>query len=126
MNAAGGIRAMDPDLVPHATWITTCQQTGPRRTANRGRGIVIREPNALSGHAIDSRCIDLASPIATEIIITLIINKDEYDIGLCDGGKGGHAKPTNQATYKEKEFLHLATIIQVIYYITPDQPTFGQ
>jgi hypothetical protein len=50
----------------------------------------------------------------------LIINKDEYDIGLCDGSKGGHAKPANKVTFKEKEFLHLPTMIQVIYNLTPD------
>jgi hypothetical protein len=50
----------------------------------------------------------------------LIVNKDEYDIGLCDGSKGGHAKPANKVTFKEKEFLHLPTMIQVIYNLTPD------
>ena len=42
MNAGGGIRPMDPDLVPHATWITTGQQARPRRTANRSGGIIVR------------------------------------------------------------------------------------
>jgi len=58
------------------------------------------------------RGLYLSGPIATEIIVTLIINQYENKIGLCDGSIGGHAKPANQATYNEKGFLHLPMIIQ--------------
>ena len=65
---------------PGSSGIAACQQCCPRRSSYRSRGIIICKTNAVSCQSIYSRCLDFCRPIATEVVITLIIDKNENDI----------------------------------------------
>src|SRR5579872_3546003 len=81
--------AWDPVGDVHPLRILAGENAGPRRRANRARGIIIREANALVRHLVDVRRLVKRAAIATEIALSEIIDEDEDDIGLV-GGKSGN------------------------------------
>jgi hypothetical protein len=72
---------MYPDLAAGSSRIASREQSCPRGTANRSGRIVVGEPDTLARERVDSRRFDFGRPIATEVVIPLIIDEDEDDIG---------------------------------------------
>ena len=82
MNSGWGIRPVHPNFIAHASRIATGQQTRPRRTANRGRGIVIGKADAFHGHGINAGSLYLGRPVASQVVVSLIIDQNENEVWL--------------------------------------------
>ena len=76
-----GVGTMYPDLAAGSSRIASREQSCPRGTTNRSGGIVVGEPDTFARERVDSRRLDFGRPIATEVVVPLIIDEDEDDIG---------------------------------------------
>ena len=82
MNSGWGIRPVHPDLIAHASWIATSQQACPRGTANGCCCIIVGEADALLGHGINAGGLYLGRPVASEIVVSLVIDQNENEVWL--------------------------------------------
>ena len=87
------IGTLDPRRQADSARVTTGQQAGARRTADRRGRVVIRESDSLRGHGVDTRCCDLRRSIAAKVVVPLIVDEDEDDVGL--HGLGAKSARTN-------------------------------
>ncbi len=72
----------DAEVVAHTT--VTAVQTGvedaPRRGADRGSGVALRESHALLGETIEVGCWNDRAAIAAEVGVSEVVAKDEDDV----------------------------------------------
>src|SRR5258705_11177907 len=55
-------------------------EAGPRRRANRGARVALREAHSFSGHSVEVWCFDFCLAVAPEIAIAKVIRQDENNI----------------------------------------------
>ena len=86
---AGGVRRLD-DLVrqPRADRIAPGEKPGPRRRADVGRSVEVREARALLRHAVEVGGPDVGRAVAAEIAVAEIVGQDHDDV------RRSHASPS--------------------------------
>ena len=75
----GGVHVLDVAALGHARRIAPGHQRGARRPADRLR-VEVREPHAFSGHLVEVRRADQWRAETTDILITLVVCKNEHKV----------------------------------------------
>ena len=57
------------------------EESGSGRVADGGGGVVVGEANPFFCHLIDTRCLDLGRTVTSEVVVALVIDENENDIG---------------------------------------------
>ena len=66
---------MDVNTLRVAVMLAGHQDT-PRRRANRGPGVEVREAHPLARHAVEVRCGDDLLPVAAELAVAEVVGHD--------------------------------------------------
>lgn len=66
----------------HPPWISTRQQSCPRRGAHWARRIIIRKPHTILGQLIHMRRVIFLGPVTSEVSVSKIIHIDQDYVGL--------------------------------------------
>jgi hypothetical protein len=66
---------------PDAVRITSGEQGGPGRSADRLGHIEVREADTLGGHAVQVRGLEALGTVAAHIPISLVVGEDQDDVG---------------------------------------------
>ena len=72
---------MNPDVIADPAGIASGQESGSGRAADGGGGVVVGEANPFFCHLIDTRCLDLGRTVTSEVVVALVIDENENDIG---------------------------------------------
>ena len=76
---------MHPCCHSDASGIAAREESGSGRTADRCRSVVVREAEAFLGKLINAGGLNFGRTVATEIVVALVVDEDEDDVGLLRG-----------------------------------------
>jgi hypothetical protein len=58
-------------------------QRAARRGADRAAGVILSEPQAFGGQAVDVRRFEFPLPVTAQIAVAEIVRLNEDDVGFC-------------------------------------------
>ena len=97
---AQGHVAMAPD--PGVPGVLPGHQRGARRGADRAPGIVLGEPDALPGQAVELRRLEPRLAVGAEIAVAEIVGLDQQDVRLPRGGRILRLSPAGEGQGERK------------------------